>query len=173
MSAIACGSIENTNESDPCFKAIQQKGTVDPKTVQQIRVLAAKYDEAINRHDAAAVASLYTQDGVGQIPESKVSPGHGGQGIEKAYGRWFKGWQAGNDFTTVDRVTVVGNQIRSFGKWSDVFKGTEGGYTSFEGYSVSGVFRKRKLIARTAFKTSHTSTLWNESPLYFSWKGHL
>jgi SnoaL-like domain len=91
----------------------QQKDTVDPKIVQQIRVLAAKYDEAINRHDAAAVASLYTQDGVGQIPESKVSPGHGRQGIEKAYGRWFKGLQVDNYFTTVDWVTAVGNEIRS------------------------------------------------------------
>jgi ketosteroid isomerase-like protein len=42
----------------------QQKDTVDPKTDQQIRVLAAKYDEAINRRDAAAVATLYSQDGV-------------------------------------------------------------------------------------------------------------
>jgi uncharacterized protein (TIGR02246 family) len=112
----------------------QQNNKVDPKVEQQIRALAAKYDEAINRHDAAAVASLYTQDGVGQIPESKVSPGHGRQGIEKAYGRWFKGWQVGNYFTTVDRVTAVGDEIRSFGKWSDIFKGTEGGTQSFEGH---------------------------------------
>jgi len=36
----------------------QQKDTVDPKIEQQIRVLAAKYDEAINKQDAAAVAAL-------------------------------------------------------------------------------------------------------------------
>jgi uncharacterized protein (TIGR02246 family) len=108
--------------------------TVDPKIEQQIRVLAQKYDAAINNHDPAAVAALYTEDGVGQIPESKVSPGHGREGIEKAYARWFKGWQVGNYHTTVDRVTAVGNEIRSVGKWSDIFKGTEGGNTSFEGY---------------------------------------
>jgi hypothetical protein len=38
--------------------------TVDPRTMQQIRVLAAKYDEAYNKHDSAAVAALYTEDGV-------------------------------------------------------------------------------------------------------------
>jgi uncharacterized protein (TIGR02246 family) len=108
--------------------------TVDPKIEQQIRALAQKYDAAINNHDPAAVAVLYTEDGVGQIPESKVSPGHGREGIEKAYARWFKGWQVGNYHTTVDRVTAVGNEIRSVGKWSDIFKGTEGGNTSFEGY---------------------------------------
>jgi ketosteroid isomerase-like protein len=42
----------------------QQKDTVDPQIAQQIRVLAMKYDEAINMHDAAAVAALYTQDAV-------------------------------------------------------------------------------------------------------------
>ena len=63
----------------------QQKDTVDPKIDQQIRVLAAKYDDAINRHDAVAVAALFTQGGIGQIPESKVSAGHARQGIEKAY----------------------------------------------------------------------------------------
>jgi uncharacterized protein (TIGR02246 family) len=112
----------------------QQKGAVGPKTDQQIRGLAAKYDEAINSHDAAAVAALYTEDGVGQIPESKVSPGHGRQGIEKTYAHWFKGWQVGSYVTTVDRVTAVGNEIRSFGKWSDNFKGTEGGTQGFEGH---------------------------------------
>jgi hypothetical protein len=42
----------------------EQKDAVDPKIDQQIRLLAAKYDEAINRRDAAAVAALYAQDGV-------------------------------------------------------------------------------------------------------------
>jgi hypothetical protein len=38
----------------------QQKDTVDPQIAQQIRVLASKHDEAVNKHDAAAVAALYT-----------------------------------------------------------------------------------------------------------------
>jgi len=42
----------------------QQKDAVDPKVEQQIRLLAAKYDDAINRRDATAVAALYAQDGV-------------------------------------------------------------------------------------------------------------
>jgi uncharacterized protein (TIGR02246 family) len=108
--------------------------TVDPKIEQQIRALAAKYDDAINRHDAAAVAALYTQDGVGQIPEQKLSPGHGRQGIEKTFAHWFRNWQVGNYITTVDRVIAAGNEIRSLGRWSDMFKGTEGGATSFEGH---------------------------------------
>jgi ketosteroid isomerase-like protein len=112
----------------------QQKEGIDPKIDQQIRMLAAKFDEAINRHEAVAVTELYTQDGVGEIPESKVSAGHGQQGIEKAYARWFKNWNIHNYFSTVDRVIAVGNEIRSFGKWSDSFKGIEGSTTNFEGH---------------------------------------
>jgi uncharacterized protein (TIGR02246 family) len=112
----------------------QEKGTVDPKIDQQIRALAVKFDAAINSHDAAAVAALYAQDGVGQIPESKVSAGHGRQGIEKAYARWFKNWNIHNYFSTVDRVIAIGNEIRSFGKWSDSFTGIEGSTTNFEGH---------------------------------------
>jgi uncharacterized protein (TIGR02246 family) len=112
----------------------QQKDAVDPKINQQIHLLAAKYDDAVNRHDAVAVAALFTQDGVGQIPESKVSAGHGRQGIEKAYAHWFKNWQVRNYSSTVDRVVAVGNEIRSTGRWSDIFQGIEGGATSFEGH---------------------------------------
>ena len=57
--------------------------TVDPKIDQQIRALAVKFDAAINSRDAVAVAALYAQDGVGQIPESKVSAGHGREGISQ------------------------------------------------------------------------------------------
>lgn len=42
----------------------QQKNTVDPNIAQQIRFLAVKYDEAMNKHDADAIAALYTEDGV-------------------------------------------------------------------------------------------------------------
>jgi ketosteroid isomerase-like protein len=42
----------------------QQKDTVDPKLAQQIRALAAKFDEAYNKNDAATVAAPYTDDAV-------------------------------------------------------------------------------------------------------------
>jgi hypothetical protein len=42
----------------------QQKDTVDPEVRQQIEAVAAKFDEAYNKHDAAAVAELFTPDAV-------------------------------------------------------------------------------------------------------------
>ena len=48
----------------------QQKETADPKTAQEIRALATKYDEAFNRNDAAAVAALYAENGVNATPHA-------------------------------------------------------------------------------------------------------
>jgi ketosteroid isomerase-like protein len=49
-----------------CQLLPNKKGTLDPKIEQEIRTLATKYDEAINKQDAAAVAALYAQDGLCQ-----------------------------------------------------------------------------------------------------------
>jgi uncharacterized protein (TIGR02246 family) len=115
----------------------QQKNTVDPKIAQQIRVLAMKYDDAINRHDAAAVSALYTQDGV----RATFNHGtfHGRQAIGKSYVDWeFTRYQVGNYFTVVSRVIAVGNEIRSTGTWSCAyhrswtgFPGNEDGHYSW------------------------------------------
>src|SRR5271154_1854404 len=80
----------------------QQKDTVDPKISEQIRVLASKYDEAINRQDATGVAALYSQDGVWVTHDGAF---HGRQAIEKGYVQLdVKSWQIGSYITTVDRV---------------------------------------------------------------------
>jgi ketosteroid isomerase-like protein len=65
----------------------QQKDTVDPKIEQQIRLLAANYDAAINKHDADAIAALYTQDAV--FFTHHDGSYHGRQAIEKEYVKWY------------------------------------------------------------------------------------
>jgi ketosteroid isomerase-like protein len=42
----------------------QEQSTVDPEVRQQIEAVLAKYDEAFNKQDAAAVAALFTPVGV-------------------------------------------------------------------------------------------------------------
>jgi uncharacterized protein (TIGR02246 family) len=93
----------------------QQNNTVDPQTAQQIRALAMKYDEAFNRNDAAAVAALYTEDGVHAFKQIS----HGRPAIEKSYGIDFQAWHPSNRVITVDRLKVVGNEVRSIGRWTD------------------------------------------------------
>ena len=94
----------------------QQKDTVDPKTDQQIRVLAAKYDEAYNKHDSVAVAALYTEDGVYATRHGTY---HGRRAIEKGLAKdEFQHWRTQNIVKTVDRVIADGNEVRVRGTWS-------------------------------------------------------
>jgi hypothetical protein len=64
----------------------QQQNTVDPEVRQQIEAAIMKLGEAINKHDAAAVAALYTQDAV-QVWSFLSAGGvaSGQQAIEKRY----------------------------------------------------------------------------------------
>jgi uncharacterized protein (TIGR02246 family) len=101
----------------------QQKDTVDPKTAQEIRALAMKYDEAFNKQDPAAVAALYTEDAVYVAHHGTF---HGRQAIEKTYANYFQHWQSISQVSTVDRVIAVGNDLRAFGTWSSAFLDTNG-----------------------------------------------
>jgi uncharacterized protein (TIGR02246 family) len=94
----------------------QQNGSVDPQTAQQIRALAAKYDEAFNKNDAAAVAALYTDDRVQVFRGTS----HGRQGIEKSYAKYdFQRCRFNNRLITVDQLNGVGKDVRAIGRWSD------------------------------------------------------
>jgi uncharacterized protein (TIGR02246 family) len=128
----------------------QEKDTVDPKIEQQIRALMSKYDNAINRHDAAAVAALYTQDGIsGTSGMPHFGNFHGRQAIENGYAQFLQSYRMNNHITSVDRVSAVGNEIRSTGRWSaiDYDYGTP---TNHEGYyssivvSEGGTWKIRK-----------------------------
>ena len=99
----------------------QQKETVDPQTVQQIRALASKFDAAINKHDPAAVAALYAQNAV-RATALNDGTFYGRPAIEKAYAKYdFGRWQVSNYSTRIYRLTPVGNQLRSTGTWSSVY----------------------------------------------------
>jgi ketosteroid isomerase-like protein len=42
----------------------QQKATVDPQTAQKILAITLAYNEASGNSDAAAIAALFTEDGL-------------------------------------------------------------------------------------------------------------
>jgi uncharacterized protein (TIGR02246 family) len=90
--------------------------TVDPKVGQQIRALASNFDAACNRNDAAAVAALYTNDGVTVLPWGGGF--HGRQAIEKGFAGVFQSWHPTNQISKFDRLRAAGNEVRSNGRWS-------------------------------------------------------
>ena len=64
----------------------QEKDTVDPEVRQQIEAALTNFDEAYNKHDAAAVAALFTLDATQVWAwESAGGVASGQQAIEKRY----------------------------------------------------------------------------------------
>jgi uncharacterized protein (TIGR02246 family) len=77
----------------------QQKETVDPKIIEQLDAKGKKYDEAVNNNDAAAVAALFTEDGV---VVGNSGPSYGRQAIEKWYAVTFQAWRPKNHMGKID-----------------------------------------------------------------------
>src|SRR5258708_32727959 len=64
----------------------QDQNTVDLEVREQIEALFVKFDDAYNRSDAAAIADLFTQDGVQTWAwETAGGVASGQQAIEKRY----------------------------------------------------------------------------------------
>jgi hypothetical protein len=47
----------------------QEQKAVDPEVRQQIEAIATQYVEAFNKHDAAAIAAFYMEDGIRLRPD--------------------------------------------------------------------------------------------------------
>ena len=83
---------------------------------QQIADIARKYDEALNKRDAAAIAALYTPDAV-LVTEGPTLQGP--DAIEKSLAGAFKAGVIGKHATEIDQVHVQGNLAWAIGSWSD------------------------------------------------------
>ena len=109
----------------------QQKNTVDPQTAVQICALASKYDAAFNRGDAAAVATLYTEDVFFKTPNGTFN---GRQAIEELFAKhYFEESHSRNTVTTVTKVIADGNELRATGRWSDTFVDASSGTLNADG----------------------------------------
>jgi uncharacterized protein (TIGR02246 family) len=87
----------------------QQKDTVDPKIVEQLQEEDKNFEEAYNKHDAAAIAALFTDDAVLVTPHGTFT---GRAAIEKKYEEEdFKTYNGSDMVTTTERITAVGNEL--------------------------------------------------------------
>jgi ketosteroid isomerase-like protein len=95
--------------------------TTDPQITQKIRVLSRTFDDAVNNNDAAAVAALFTEDGV---LVSDRGPIHGRKAIENSYSGVFQVWHPRNHIGTPDgndpHVSCFsGDEAWETGEWSE------------------------------------------------------
>jgi uncharacterized protein (TIGR02246 family) len=96
----------------------QEQNKVDPEVRQQIETLFTKFGEAFNKHDAVAVATLFTQDAVQLWPwMSEDALASGQQAIEKRFavmvsspgefvGQVVEVYPIGNDMSVITKGKV-------------------------------------------------------------------
>jgi uncharacterized protein (TIGR02246 family) len=113
----------------------QQKETVDPQIIEQISGLRKKYDEADNNNDAAALATLFTEDGVFVTDTGSV---YGRQDVEKWFADDFQEWHHSNHITKGDpnslRIIGTADNIASSGEWSLTIQGKAGELIQLNGH---------------------------------------
>jgi uncharacterized protein (TIGR02246 family) len=81
---------------------------------QQLEALASRYAEAANRHDAAAIAALFTEDGLLVSPEQIVS---GRPAIEKLYRDTFNAAAVSDTGVKTTELHAAGELVWAVGQW--------------------------------------------------------
>jgi len=114
----------------------QQKDTVDPQITEQLNALSKKFDEAYNNNDAAAVAALFTKDGV---LVTDTGPLYGPEAIDKFEAEEFKVGHFSNFLGKCDQygahiIGTAGNEVWRNGNWSMTWQGKTGDPIQVKGY---------------------------------------
>jgi hypothetical protein len=79
----------NTSPAPAATPTAQQKDTVDPKIIEQLQEEDKNFEEAYNKHDAAAIAALFTDEAVLVSPHGTFT---GRAAIEKKYEKEEATW---------------------------------------------------------------------------------
>jgi len=114
----------------------QQTNTPDPQLRQRYIALVKKYDDALNKNDAAAVAALFTEDGVYMTDRGPVI---GRPAIEKYHADLFKQFHLSNSLITVDEdsphmIGTASNELWATGAWSATIQGQNFGPIQIKTY---------------------------------------
>jgi ketosteroid isomerase-like protein len=137
----------------PTF-AQQKDPPVDPKLTEQLIALSKRFDDAYNNNDAAAVAELFTKDGV-MVTDS--GPIYGPEAIEKYQAEAFKQGHFSNYIAKADQygahmIGTDGKQVWRNGEWSQTWQGKTGDPIPLKGYwscievlDTDGVWKYRML----------------------------
>ena len=100
----------------------QERNTVDPEVRQQIEAVGMQFIEAYNKHDAAAVAALYTHDAVRVDNPSGFGRGAlivGRKAVEKLFETDFTGsWSSSPRVGKLVQMYAFEDSIASISEWS-------------------------------------------------------
>jgi uncharacterized protein (TIGR02246 family) len=115
---------------------MEQKETAHPQTDQEVRAIATKFEEAYKKHDAAALAALFTEDAVLLRDHGPV---YGRQAIEKYHADMFQKWHfidiaIKHDQNSPHVIGTAGNDVWDNGEWSCTIQGQSGDPIRLNGY---------------------------------------
>jgi uncharacterized protein (TIGR02246 family) len=96
----------------------QEQNAVDPEVRQQIEAVLRQFDEAFNKHDAAAIAALFTPEAVEMFPFEAPTTISGQQAIQKRYEAEASESSASNMTHKLVQVYPVGDDICAFTDYS-------------------------------------------------------
>jgi len=100
----------------------QERNTVDPEVRQQIEAVGMQFIEAYNKHDAAAVAALYTHDAVRVDNPPGMGRGAlivGRKAVEKLFETDFTGsWSSSPRVGKLVQMYAFEDSIASISEWS-------------------------------------------------------
>jgi uncharacterized protein (TIGR02246 family) len=116
----------------------QQASTADPQLTQAVQAAVTKFGEALKNKDAAAVAALFTEDGVVVATKETVS---GQKAIEQFFTKLFEQEQISDLTTTLDenspRIGKDGKLIWVTGVWSATVQRQDHPSVPIKGYFSS------------------------------------
>jgi uncharacterized protein (TIGR02246 family) len=98
----------------------QEQSAVDPEVRQQIEAVSKRYGEAYNKHDAAAIAALYTLDAVRVADWSGGESSVGREAIKSAFEVEFAGMAPRVDRSIIqmyaidDRIAAISEFRQGF-----------------------------------------------------------
>jgi ketosteroid isomerase-like protein len=103
---------------------MQKQDTLDPQNAEKIKLIAKKYDEAVDNNDASTLAALFTDDAV---LVTDGGPIYGRPGIEKWHLDLFQQGQHSNHQAKADEhsphvLGTGGDEVWLNGEWSETVR---------------------------------------------------
>ena len=110
----------------PC--SAQSRDTADPQVATKLvsfygSALSSRYEDALNRKDATALATLFTEDAVQVTPEGMF---FGREAIRRRFADLFQRQHSTNFFGARDRLNAIGDDLWAVGQWWSLLQGQTG-----------------------------------------------
>jgi ketosteroid isomerase-like protein len=114
----------------------QQTSAPDPQLREKLVAAKKKHTNALDKNDAASIASNFTENGILVTPDGPI---FGRENIEEYYEGVFKQVQLSDNLAPVDddsphAIGTGGKELWATGKWSASVKGQNFGPLAAKGY---------------------------------------